>query len=299
MSDLHLEGAYTALATPFTASGSEVDWVSYEKLVDAQLKARIAGLVPCGTTGESPTLSEAEQHELLARAVRLARGRAQVIAGTGKNDTKKTIEATRAAFEAGVDAAMIVMPYYNRPSQEGLFRHITLIAAESPGPLLLYNVPSRTSVELAVETVLRVLDACPNVIGIKDASGGVTYCQDLLSRAGDRIVVLCGDDALTLPMISVGAAGVISVTSNLYPREISEVVEHARAGRLAEARARHVAQFQLHRALFAEPSPAPVKAALQRKGLFAFASVRPPLVEASEACRGLLTEVMAAFEARA
>jgi len=295
MSDLHLEGAYTALATPFTASGSEIDWVSYDKLIDAQLKGGIAGLVPCGTTGESPTLSDAEQRELVVRAVRAARGRAQVIVGTGKNDTKKSIEATRAAFEAGADAAMIVMPYYNRPSQDGLLRHIKLIAAEAPGPLLLYHVPSRSSVELAVETVVRVLDACPNVVGLKDASGGVTYCQDLLSQVGNRITVLCGDDPLTLPMLSVGATGVISVTSNVYPREISEVVELARAGRYDAARERHVAQFAVHRALFSEPSPAPVKAALQRKGLFATLTVRPPLLEASDACRGRLTEIMAAY----
>jgi len=299
MSDLDLNGAFTALATPFTASGSEVDWASYEKLLESQLGARIAGLVPCGTTGESPTLNEAEQKELVVRAVRAARGRAKVVVGTGKNDTKRSIEATQAAFTNGADAAMIVMPYYNRPSQEGLFRHCTLIAQASPGPIVLYNVPARSGVELAVETLLRILDACPNVVGLKDASGGVTYCQDVLSRlGGDRLAILCGDDPLTLPMLSVGAVGVISVTSNVYPRQVSEVVELARAGRFDAARKEHLAQFPLHRALFAEPSPAPVKAALAQQGVFASASVRPPLVEASASCRGRLAELMAGFEAR-
>jgi 4-hydroxy-tetrahydrodipicolinate synthase len=298
MSDLDLTGAFSALATPFTASGSEIDWASYEKLLESQLAQRIAGLVPCGTTGESPTLTDAEQKELVAHTVRAARGRAKVIVGTGKNDTKKSIEATQAAFAGGADAAMIVMPYYNRPSQEGLYRHVTLIAQASPGPVVLYNVPARTGVELAVETLLRILDACPNVVALKDASGNVTYCQELLSRSGgDRIAVLCGDDALNLPMLSVGAVGVISVTSNVYPRQVSEVVELARAGRFDAARERHLLQFPLHRALFLEPSPAPVKAALQQKGVFAGASVRPPLVEASAACRGRLSELMAAYEA--
>lgn len=299
MADLDLTGAMTALATPFSASGAEIDWASYDKLLETQLAGRIAGLVPVGTTGESPTLSDAEKKELVVRTVRASRGRAKVIVGTGKNDTRKTIEATQAAFAAGADAAMIVMPYYNRPSQEGLLRHVTLIAEACPGPLVLYNVPARTNVELGVETLLKILDACPNVIGLKDASGGVTYCQELLSRAGKRITVLCGDDPLTLPMLSVGARGVISVTSNVYPREISEVVELALAGRYDAACERQLAQYALHRALFAEPSPAPVKAALAQKGIIASASVRPPLVEASAACRGRLAELMAAYEGRA
>jgi len=295
MADLDLTGIHSALPTPFNASGSEVDWASYDKLVDSQLKGRISGLVPCGTTGESPTLSESEQRELIARTVRAARGKAKVIAGTGSNDTKKAIDATRAAFDAGVDAAMIVMPYYSRPSQEGLLRHVTLIAQASPGPLVLYNIPARSSVELHVETLLRILDLCPNVVALKDASGGLMYCQELIARAADRITVLSGDDPLTLPMLSVGAKGVISVTSNVYPRAVAEVVEQAAAGKWSEAKATHRALFPVHRGLFLEPSPAPVKAALVNQGIFASASVRPPLVEASATCRGRLAELMAAY----
>jgi 4-hydroxy-tetrahydrodipicolinate synthase len=299
MADLDLTGAHTALATPFNASGSEVDWASFDKLLDAQLKGRISGVVPCGTTGEAPTLSEAEQRELIARTVRSVRGKAKVIAGTGSNDTKKTIDATRAAFDAGVDAAMVVMPYYSRPSQEGLLRHLTLVAQAVPGPIVLYNVPARSGVDLQVETLLRVLDLCPNVVALKDASAGLTYCQDLLARTGDRITVLCGDDALTLPMLSVGVKGVISVTSNLYPRAVGEVIEQAAAGKWSEAKATHRGLYPFHRALFVEPSPAPVKAALVNQGIFASATLRPPLVEASATCRGRLLELMAAYGAGA
>jgi 4-hydroxy-tetrahydrodipicolinate synthase len=299
MPELDLSGTLTALATPFTASGAEVDFASYEKLLADQLAGRVTGLVPCGTTGEAPTLTAAEQREIVAVTLRAARGKAKVVVGTGTNDTKKTIEATRAAFEAGADAAMLAMPYYSKPSQEGLLRHVTLVAQGAPGPLVLYNIPGRSSVNLEVETLLRILDLCPNVVALKDASAGVIYCQELLGRAKDRIVVLSGDDALTLPMMSVGARGVISVTSNVYPRAVCEVVEHGLAGRWDQARERHASLFPVHKELFTEPSPAPVKAALAQRGLFASADLRPPLVEASPTCKRRLVEVLGAFEARA
>lgn len=298
MAALDLSGTYTALATPFSATGAEIDWASYDKLLDAQVRGGVTGVVPCGTTGESPTLSEAEQRELVQRAVKAAGGRARVLAGTGTNDTKKTIDLTRAAFEAGADGAMLVMPYYSKPSQEGLIRHVTLVAQAVPGPLVLYNIPGRTSVDLGVESLLRILDLCPNVVGLKDASGGLMYCQELLARSGDRISVLSGDDPLTLPMLSVGARGVISVTSNVVPRAVTEAIEDFVAGRTAAARAKHLALFPLHRALFSEPNPAPVKAALVTKGVFTSASVRPPLVEASPTCKARVAEALSVLEAR-
>lgn len=299
MADLDLSGTYTALVTPFSASGSELDFASYEKLLAQQLAGRVNGLVPCGTTGEAPTLSVAEQREIVALTVRAARGKARVVVGTGTNDTKKTIEATKAAFEAGADAAMLAMPYYSKPSQEGLLRHVTLVAQAVPGPLVLYNIPGRSSVNLEVETLLRILDLCPSVVGLKDASGGVMYCQELLARSGNRITVLSGDDPLTLPLLSVGAVGVISVTSNVLPRPVGEVVEEARAGRFDRAREKHAALFPLHRELFTEPSPAPIKAALAHQGIIASAEVRPPLVAASPTCSRRVAEALAAFEARA
>jgi 4-hydroxy-tetrahydrodipicolinate synthase len=299
MADLDLTGTFTALVTPFSASGAELDFAAYEKLLALQLSGRVNGLVPCGTTGEAPTLSAAEQRELVVFTVRAARGKARVVVGTGTNDTKKTIEATKVAFEAGADAAMLAMPYYNKPSQEGLLRHVTLVAQAVPGPLVLYNIPGRSSVNLEVETLLRILDLCPNVVALKDASGGVMYCQELLARAKDRITVLSGDDPLTLPLMSVGAQGVISVTSNALPRAVAEVVEEARAGRFDRAREKHAALFQVHRELFSEPSPSPIKAALAHKGVIASAEVRPPLVAASPTCSRRVAEALAAYEAGA
>jgi 4-hydroxy-tetrahydrodipicolinate synthase len=289
-------GAYTALVTPFTPDGTAVDWQAYERLVEAQLEARVTGLVPAGTTGESPCLTDAEQYELVSRAARLAKGRATVVAGIGTNNTKKTIETGKAALEAGAEGVMVVMPYYNKPSQDGLFAHVRAIAEAVSCPIMLYNIPGRSTVELSIDTLLRIIEVCPNVVALKDATGGVTYTQELLLRATRSILVLAGDDALTLPLMSVGARGIVSVTSNLYPRAVSEVVEDALAGRYLEAQSKNKKLFPVHRALFVEPNPQPIKAALALKGR-ANASVRPPLVEASSACKALLAEVVRAYEA--
>jgi 4-hydroxy-tetrahydrodipicolinate synthase len=289
-------GAYTALVTPFTQDGNAVDWQAYERLIEGQLEARVTGLVPCGTTGESPTLSDAEQRELVARAAKLSRGRATVVAGVGTNNTKKSIENARAALEAGADGVMAVMPYYNKPSQDGLFAHVKALSEAVSCPIMLYNILGRTAVDLNVDTLLRILEACPNVVALKDASGGVIYTQELLLRASRSILVLAGDDALTLPLMSVGARGVVSVTSNLYPRAVSEVVEDALAGRSADAAAKHKRLYAVHRAMFVEPNPQPLKAALALKGRMN-ASVRLPLVEASPSVKSLLADVLKTYEA--
>jgi 4-hydroxy-tetrahydrodipicolinate synthase len=294
---LLLQGVYTALVTPFSADGSSIDFEAYEKLLAQQLDGGINGLVPCGTTGESPTLTDAEQRELIARTVRFAKGRVPVLAGTGSFNTKKSIEASKAAFEAGADGVMIVMPYYNKPSQEGLFRHLTEIAKAVSGPVVVYNVPGRHIVDLSVDTLLRVLDACPNVVGIKDASGNVLFCQELMGKARGRIVDLSGDDPLTLPLLAVGAKGVISVTSNLYPRQVGEVVSDALSGKWAEAERKNSLLYPLHRAFFSEPSPAPIKAGLAMKGMMS-ASVRLPIVEASDGCKANLAQLMKTYEAQ-
>ena len=296
MAELSLSGAYTALVTPFSPDGSEVDFVAFEKHLEAQIEGGITGLVPCGTTGEVPTLSEAEQFELIARSKRVAKGRAVVLAGTGSNNTKKSIEGAKAAVEAGADAVMIVMPYYSKPTQEGLFQHVCAIAKSVSVPIVLYNIPGRSVVELSVDSSLRVLDACPNVIGFKDATGNVLHCQELISRAKRPISILSGDDALTVPMMSVGARGVISVTSNVYPRQVSDMVSDALAGRFAEAGQKQIALFAVNKAMFSEASPAPAKAAAALKGRM-HTSVRLPIVEASAECRARLSAVMAAYEA--
>lgn len=295
MAAIELSGAFTALVTPFSEDGSAIDWEAFERLVQSQLDGGISGLVPCGTTGETPTLSDAEQREVIRRTSQLAGGKVPVIAGTGSNSTKKTIESSRAALEAGADGVMVVMPYYNKPSQEGMFRHVELVAKAVGAPIVLYNIPGRTGVELSVETTLRILEACPNVVGVKDATGNVMHCQELLRRAANRVTVLSGDDPLTLPMMVVGAQGVISVTSNLLPAPVAEVCRDALAGRWEVARKKHLALLPVHRALFIEPNPQPVKAALALSGRMR-SSVRPPLVEASSACRDTLTRVLEEYE---
>jgi 4-hydroxy-tetrahydrodipicolinate synthase len=294
---LLLQGVYTALVTPFSADGSSIDFEAYEKLLAEQIEGGVSGLVPCGTTGESPTLTDQEQRDLIARTVRIAKGRVPVLAGTGSNNTKKSIESSKAAFEAGADGVMIVTPYYNKPSQEGLFRHVSEIAKAVSGPVVVYNIPGRSIVDMSVDTFLRILDACPNVVGIKDASGNCFFVQELMLKARGRVVDLSGDDPLALPMMSVGAKGVISVTSNLYPRQVSEMIADVLAGRWAEAERKSSAFYALHRALFAEPSPAPIKAALAIKGLVQ-PSVRLPILEATPECKATLAQLIKAYEAK-
>ncbi|MCC6903000.1 MAG: 4-hydroxy-tetrahydrodipicolinate synthase [Polyangiaceae bacterium] len=298
MAAVSLSGAFTAVVTPFSDDLSEIDWPAFERLVDAQLAGGISGLVPCGTTGESPTLTDSEQRELVKRTAALAKGKVPIFAGTGSNSTKKTIEASKAALEAGADGVMIVMPYYNKPSQDGLIRHIQTVAKELGGaPVILYNIPGRTGIELTVESTLKVLDSSPNVVGIKDATGNVMWCQELLRRAASRVTLLSGDDPLTLPMMVVGAKGVISVTSNLLPREVSEVCADALAGRWDEAKKKHLALLPVHRAMFVEPNPQPVKAALALEGRMK-PGVRLPLVEASGGCREAVSRAVEEYRKR-
>jgi 4-hydroxy-tetrahydrodipicolinate synthase len=297
MSGSGWQGTFTALVTPFTADGEEVDWDAFDRLLELQLSGGLRGLVPCGTTGEAPTLSAEEQVEIVRRTVQKARGKALVVAGTGSNDTKKTVRASERALEAGADAVMLVNPYYNKPSQEGMFQHFRYVAEAVQAPVILYNIPSRTSVTLSAETTARLADACPNIVAVKDATGSVLYCQDVLSRVGDRLTVLSGDDPLTLPLLSVGAKGVISVTANLLPERVAEVVDLHFKGLAAEARVKNQALFPIHGALFSEPNPQPIKAALAMRNLIQ-AAVRLPLVPASEKCRALIGRVLAEYEAR-
>ncbi|MCU0659463.1 MAG: 4-hydroxy-tetrahydrodipicolinate synthase [Polyangiaceae bacterium] len=295
MSTFELKGAYTALVTPFTEAG-EIDVPAFEALVERQISGGIAGLVPCGTTGETPTLTDAEQLDLVRRAVAVAGGRVPVIAGTGSFSTKKSIEASRRALEAGASAVMVVMPYYSKPTQEGLVQHITAVASAVEGPVVLYNIPGRTGVDLGVDATVQICERAANVVATKEATGNVLRCQELKRRLGDRLTVLSGDDGLTLPMMAVGAAGVISVTSNVYPAQVSEVVRLALAGDFAGARRKHLAMLPVHDAMFIEANPGPVKAACALKGWMR-ADVRLPLVAASEGTRGKLAAALQSYEA--
>lgn len=292
-----LAGALTALVTPFTEDAHEVDFAALDALVDAQVEGGVSALVACGTTGESPTLNDDEQLAVVRRVVARAAGRVPVIAGTGSFSTKKTIAASRAALDAGADAVMVVMPYYNKPTQAGLVEHTVAVAASVPAPVVLYNIPGRTGIDLGADATVAICERAPNVVALKDATAHVLRCQELVRRLGDRLVVLSGDDALTLPMMATGARGVISVTSNLYPAEVSAVCREFAAGAVAEARALHLALLPVHDAMFVESNPAPIKAALASKGRMRD-DVRAPLVAASPGARAKVVAALAAYEAR-
>lgn len=296
MATLHLAGTYTALVTPFSPGGETVDLAALEALVDAQIAGGVSGLVACGTTGEAPTLTEEEQLAVIECVAKRARGRVPVVAGTGSFSTKKSLAASKAALAAGADAVMLVMPYYNKPSQDGLREHVVAIASALDAPIVLYNIPGRSAVDLAVETTERICEAAPNVIGLKDATGNVLRCQELVRRLGNRLTVMCGDDSLTLAMMCVGAKGVISVTSNVRPRGTSDVTRYASEGAWDQARRAHFALLELHGAMFAEPNPAPAKAALALAGTMS-PSVRLPLVRASESLRQKLIGVLERLDA--
>jgi 4-hydroxy-tetrahydrodipicolinate synthase len=291
-----LSGAYTALVTPFTEDGSAVDGRALDELVEAQIAGRVSGLVPCGTTGEAPTLTDAEQRWVIQRTVQIAAGRVPVLAGAGSFSTQKTVYSCQAALEAGADAVMVVMPYYNRPTQAGLVEHVVQVAAAVRGPIVLYNIPVRTGVDLGADATEAICARAANVVGIKDATGNVLRCQELLRRLGDRITVMCGDDALTLPMMACGAKGVISVVSNLLPRAVGEVARLALAGQWDAARRAHFGILPVSEAMFIEASPAPVKFALSQKSKMS-AAVRPPLLPASESARAKIGEAVRRYEA--
>lgn len=289
-----LRGVFTALVTPFSEDGRKIDRDAFSSHVERQVEAAVSGLVVCGTTGETPTLLASEMQELVSVAKSVAGSRVPVVAGTCNNDTWDTIELCKGAVQAGADMLMIVSPYYNKPSQEGLIRHIELISRAVDVPIMLYNIPGRTSVMMTVETTARILDSCPNVVAVKDATGGLTYCQELLARIGDRAALLCGDDGLVVPMMSVGARGVVSVTSNVLPREVIRVVDAMEKGDLLIARREHLRLLSVHAAMFIEPNPQPVKAACEARGWMR-SSVRPPMLEASYETKAKIKAALAEY----
>jgi 4-hydroxy-tetrahydrodipicolinate synthase len=292
---LRIEGTYTALVTPFRDEpGQPIDWSALDALVDAQVAGGVAGLVPCGTTGESPTLSHEEHAQVVERTVKRASRRVQVIAGAGSNSTREAVDLAVHAERSGADGVMVVVPYYNKPTQEGLYRHFVEVASRVRVPVVVYNVPSRSVVDLAPETLVRICESAPNVVAVKEATGNVLRAQRLAQMLGDRLVVLSGDDALTLPMIACGARGVISVTSNVLPAEVSRVTRLALEGRFDEARRAHLALLPVHEAMFIEASPGPVKRALALRGLTKDA-VRSPIYPPSEPSRAAIAAALETF----
>ena len=301
---LRFEGTYTAIITPFREGATDaqrtIDWEAYERLVQAQIDAGIDGIVPCGTTGESPALDHEEQLELVKRTVKQcasAAGKCIVLAGTGTNATRSTIALSQAAERAGADAVMVVVPYYNKPTQEGLRDHYIAVAASVKCPVVVYNIPGRSGIDLTADTLATIAEASPNVVAIKEASGNILRAQEIARRMGDRMTVLSGDDALALGMIAVGARGVISVTSNVVPAEVAAATRLALDGKLAEARRAHLALCRVHEVMFLEANPSPAKAALAHK-LQISDAVRGPLARISEAGRAEVLAVLAAYEAR-
>ncbi len=262
---LAFRGTWTALTTPFLDTpGFPVDFEALERLVDAQIEAGVDVLVPCGTTGESPTLSHEEHDAVVQCVVRRAAGRAPVVAGTGSNSTDEALRLTAHACEAGVSGVLVVAPYYNRPSQRMLEEYYVAVAEASRVPVVLYNVPSRTGVDVLPETVAAIRERTDNVAAVKSAAGSVDRVSRL--RTSCDVAVLSGDDALTVPMMAVGASGVISVASNALPRRVCEVVNAALEGDWNAARAGHARMHPFYRACFVEPNPVPVKAAQRLLG---------------------------------
>lgn len=270
---LDLKGVYTALVTPL--ANGKVDYEALKKLVESQIAGKVAGVIPVGTTGESPTLDCDEHLKVIEKVIEYTDKRCQVIAGTGANCTEEAIKLTREAKAMGADASLQVTPYYNKPTQEGLYRHFSTVADKVGLPVVLYNVPGRAGVPIAVETIAR-LASNPAIVAVKEAGGSVDRVSDIVDRCD--ITVLSGDDSLTLPMMSVGAKGIISVASNIIPGELSEMVELALAGDFIAARKIHAKYYRLFCNLFIESNPIPVKAAMEMMGM-GKAEYRLPLCE--------------------
>lgn len=280
------KGAYTAIITPFNKDGS-VDFGNLSELIDKQAEAGIDGIVPVGTTGESPTLDYGEHSRVIEFTIDACRGRMKVIAGTGANSTAEAVDLTRRAMDAGADGTLQVTPYYNKPNQEGLVRHFSAIA-DIGLPVVLYNVPGRTSREISVETIMR-LSLHPKIEAVKEAGGSVDRVSDILSRC--RITVLSGDDALTLPMMAVGARGVISVASNLVPAAVAKLTHLAMKAKWDDARKIHLKYYQLFCDLFLDTNPIPIKAAMAMLGMTR-EIYRLPMCPMSDVLKKRLRETM-------
>ena len=286
-------GSYTALVTPFRRGAVAFD--ELRKLVEFQIKSGIDGLVPVGTTGESPTVTHEEHLDLIRCTIEAARGRVPVIAGTGSNSTHEAIVMTKVAAEAGADGLLLVAPYYNRPTQEGLFRHFSALAEVTDKPIVLYSIPGRCGVEISVGVIERLRAKYPHVAHVKEAGGSVDRVDQIVQALGDSVTVLSGDDSLTLPFMAVGAKGVISVVSNYFPREVTKLAALALAGEYAKARALHRRLYPLFKTFFIESNPSPIKFAMARAGLIGSDEVRLPLCPLSDANRKTLLAELAAY----
>jgi 4-hydroxy-tetrahydrodipicolinate synthase len=257
---MNFTGTYTAIVTPF--HNGQLDEDALERIIKLQIKGGVDGIVPVGTTGESPTVDMAEHIKIIELSVKFAGGKIKVLAGTGGNATNEAIHLTQAAEKAGADGSLQVAPYYNKPTQEGLFQHFRAIARGTKLPLVLYNVPSRCGVEIAVDTVKRLAREYKNIVGIKESGGSCDRVSQLRAALGENFTILSGDDSLTLPFMAVGAHGVVSVAANVIPREVSQMVKLFATGKATAAIRLHEKYYPLFKDLFIETNPTPVKAAL-------------------------------------
>ncbi len=288
---MKLEGTYTALVTPFHPDGS-IDFETLSSLVEWQIESGIDGLVPCGSTGEAATLSHAEDGSVVRHVLSVVAGRVPVIAGTGSNSTREAALRTREAREAGADAALLISPYYNKPTQDGIFLHYREVAEESGLPLVLYNIPGRTSSRIDPETTAR-LSRTPGIVGLKEAGGDLSMTSQTILQSAPDFSVLSGDDALTLPMLAIGARGVISTTANVAPVEMLAITRAYLDGDPDRARRLHYELLPIMNALFIETNPIPVKTALQILGRMPVATLRLPLTEMRKSNRDQLEAALA------
>lgn len=284
------QGTGTALVTPFKKNGS-IDELALQNFIEYQIKGGVEGLIPMGTTGENPTLSQEEQQRLLELVIECSRGRVKVIAGTGSNSTKKTIEQTRVAKDAGADAALIVGPYYNKPTQTGYFRHYLTVAEAVDIPIVIYNVPGRTGGNIEAATVLKMAEEIPVIFGVKEASGSMNQIMEIARNKPKHFSLLSGDDAFTLPLMAVGGDGCISVVANETPRIFSDMVRYCLKGKWEKALSLHNQLLPLMNANFLESNPIPVKAALAMMGLIDEV-YRLPLVEITQTNREKLRTIL-------
>jgi 4-hydroxy-tetrahydrodipicolinate synthase len=286
-------GTGTAIVTPFNADGS-IDYASLKKVVDHQLDGGVEMIVPLGSTGENPTITREERTQIFRWLIEYVDHRAIVIAGTGTNDTRTSIEFTKEAKELGADACLIVTPFYNKPTPNGLYEHFKAVA-DVGLPVVMYNVPSRTGLNMTAETTLRCAEI-ENVTAIKEASADLAQCEEIIHHAPDGFVLLSGEDNLTVPLVAVGATGVISVAANVVPREFSDMVRLALDGRFDEARAMHYELLDLMKVNFIESNPGPVKAALAMRGILQ-EYLRLPLVPVKPESKKKIKEVLAKLDA--
>lgn len=287
------QGLYTAIITPF--KNNEVDYDALKALVEAQIAAGVDGVVPVGTTGESPTLTHSEHMEVIRRTIEFAAGRCQVIAGTGSNSTVEAIEMTKEAAAMGADGTLQVCPYYNKPSQEGLYQHFKAIAESTDLPVLLYSIPGRSVIEISVDTVARLAADCPTIVAIKEAGGSVERVNQLVQALPADFSILSGDDGLTVPFISCGAVGLVSVTSNVAPAEMKELVTAALSGDGKRALELQKKYYPLMKGLMSlDTNPVPIKAALALRGDISW-EIRLPLVPLASEKHDKLAELLRQF----